>query len=134
MREFHSSINELYEELYTTNVMFQLLDEENTEVDDIYKESQNKKYKDPIILLAKIKLKPKLEEISLIGQQKLVDGTVTCPYLEMVKHELDKHSITTLCKGKITFANTEYDIINVVPHTTFNNEISKCSFEIRRCI
>lgn len=125
-KAFICGVDEIYRTMFTDGVndgvYFSYLDEESTRVDEVYRESKKKKYKEPILLVGKVNLAPKISEESYFKDIDC-DATFSIPLKSLLKHNFDLSSdgLSTLRKGIITFNDRTYKVKNILPTTFVEN-------------
>lgn len=118
--EFLEGIYEVFDILMTDQIFLKLLDEKNT-VSNIYKETVNKKYFEPIQLVGKFSMTVEQGEEVVEGTQDYV--TVTIPTKSLLDNNVDitPQNYDTLEKGVIVYKDVEYTIAKITPKTNIDD-------------
>ena len=114
---FLDGIEEIYSIMFTDRLRFSLLDEQATSV-NVYEETIDKKYLDPISLIGRVQTsftqgKEPIESVQ-------IDATITIPTKQLITNELPhttESDLETLRKGKFEYDGFEYLVEKVVPKT-----------------
>jgi hypothetical protein len=103
----------VYSILFSDTVVLQLLDEKGTQVNDLYKETKKKVYKDPIQLLGKISSTIEKQEDADQGSVETL--TVKIPAKELIDKAVPHsvNDIPTLRKARITYGGKHYYVDKV---------------------
>ena len=121
-KAFLEGIDEVYRTLLTTDVYLYLLDEEATEVDDVYGETLRKVYKEPYKLTAKInESQPKDEDPDGTVTRSATFKLPTKQFIDLGIPFLTEPDWEVLRKGKLVYEGTEYLIDTVEPVTLISN-------------
>ena len=112
--EFLEGIYEVYSTLMTNQIFLKLLDEDSTDT-NVYEETTQKKYLDPIQLVGKFSL-------SMEQGEQVVEGirdyaTATIPTKSLLDNNVDitPENYETLKKGAISYKGVDYNIVQVKP-------------------
>ena len=118
--EFLDGIHEIFSLLMTDQIFLKLLDEKST-VTNIYEESKQKKYLEPIQLVVKFSLDRSQGEEVVEGIQDY--ATATIPTKSLLDNNIDitPQNYDTLAKGVISYSGVDYEIKQVVPRTNIDN-------------
>lgn len=119
---FLDGMEEVYGALFTDVLTFSFLDEEKTKT-NIYGETQEKVYSDPIQLIGKVNTDFKQGEQPVEGVH--IDCTVTIPTKQLITNNIPRTSeddIEKLKKGKFTYKGYDYLIALVSPRTLIADE------------
>ena len=118
--DFLEGVYEVFSTLMTNQIFLKLLDEDNTAT-NIYGETLNKQYKEPIQLVGKFSLSIEQGEQVVEGLQSY--ATVTIPTKSLLDNEVDvsPENYETLEKGVIIYKDVEYAIKKVVPTTNIDD-------------
>lgn len=126
--EFLEGIDEVFSIMFTDNgaekVKFHFMDDEATKINDVYRETDLKVYKDPIELVAKVVTHFTKEDLPSMDME--IDAIITVPTLELIKKEIPRHTLAdlkTLTRGKFSFKDVDpYNVERVVPTTLVAGE------------
>lgn len=121
--EFLEGVLEVYEALMSAEVRFYQMDEENTDIIDLYQESLVKKYKEPIDLWAKVSVTREPEgEVDV--DKGSVRATIIVPTKDLMNKNIDfsTGNYDTLEKGIFEFKEAYYQIEKLTPMTAVANE------------
>lgn len=117
-KAFLEGIEEVYTELLCTDLYIQFLDEDSTEVDDVYGETSNKVYHEPIKLIGKInEQQPKAEDPDQTVNRSVTIKLPTKQFIDMgisFDYEEDWEKFR---KAKLIHNGEEYLIDTVEPVT-----------------
>lgn len=124
-KAFLEGIQEVYNTMFSDKIYFSYLDEETT-YKNVYRESMNKRYKEPIKLSGKISFSSEQSKnntvateakSALVGNQ--LSSIFTIPTKELIDNGIPTtmESLDKLAKGMIKFDSVTYQIDNVVPKT-----------------
>lgn len=118
--EFLEGIYEVYSTLMTNQIFLKLLDE-NTTKTNIYEETKDKKYLEPIQLVGKFTSSLEQGEQEVEGIQEYV--TVTIPTKSLLDNGIDitPQNYTTLKKGVIEYKGVSYEIESVRPNVNIDD-------------
>lgn len=118
--EFLEGIYEIYSLSMTNQIYLKLLDETKT-VTNIYEESKQKNYFEPIQLVGKFTLSKSQGEEDVEGVQDYV--TVTIPTKSLLDNNIDisPKNYSTLEKGVIHYDGVDYEVKQVRPMTNIDN-------------
>lgn len=114
---FLDGIEEVFSIMFTDRLELRLLDEKNTKV-NVYEESLEKVYKDPVSLIGRIQTTFSQGEEPIEGVQ--VDAIVTIPTKQLITKEIPhktEEDLEVLKKGKFVYDGIEYMVDRVVPKT-----------------
>lgn len=114
---FLDGIEEVYSIMFTNRIKFSLLDEEATSV-NVYEETLNKKYLDPIQLIGRVQttFTQGTEPIESVQ----IDATITIPTKQLITNNIPhttESDLETLRRGKFEYDGFEYLVEKVVPKT-----------------
>lgn len=128
---FLDGIEEIFSIMFTDRLQLSLLDEEETEV-NIYDETTNKVYLDPIQLIGRIRTTFTQGENPVEGVN--VDAVITVPTKQLITkgipHTTDEN-LETLKKGKFSYDGIEYLVEKVVPKTLVADKWQMYDFNCR---
>ena len=117
-KAFLEGIEEVYTELLCTDLYIQFLDTERTVVDDVYGETTEKVYQEPIKLIGKInEMQPKADDPDQTVNRSVTIKLPTKQFLDMgisIDFEADWEMFR---KAKLIHNNEEYLIDTVEPVT-----------------
>lgn len=116
-RAFLDGTEEIYEVLFTDRLKFSLLNEEETKY-NVYGETVNKVYHDPVQLVGRVQTTFDQGENPIEGIQ--VDAVITIPTKQLMRNDLSheqEEDLETLRKGKFAYGGFEYLIHEVKPRT-----------------
>lgn len=114
---FLDGIEEIFSIMFTDRLMLSLLNEEATQT-NIYEETPNKVYHDPIPLVGRIQTTLTQEEDPVETIQ--TDAVITIPTKQLITNQIPHETesdLDTLKKGKIAYDGIEYLVEKVVPKT-----------------
>ena len=119
-KEFLDGIYEIYSIMMTDQIFLKLLDNKDTVV-NIYGETKQKKYLEPIQLVGKFSLSKSQGEEDVEGNQDYI--TVTIPTKSLLDNHIDisPKNYATLEKGVINYDGVDYEVRKVIPNTNINN-------------
>lgn len=112
--EFLEGIYEVYSTLMTNQIFLKLLDEESTDT-NVYEETTQKKYLDPIQLVGKFALSMEQGEQVVEGIQDYVTATIPTKSLLDNNVDITPENYETLKKGAISYKGVDYNIVQVRP-------------------
>lgn len=112
--EFLEGIYEVYSTLMTNQIFLKLLDEDSTDT-NVYEETTQKKYLDPIQLVGKFALSMEQGEQVVEGIQDYVTATIPTKSLLDKNVDITPENYETLKKGAISYKGVDYNIIQVRP-------------------
>lgn len=128
---FLDGIEEIFSTMFTDRLQLRLLDEEATQT-NIYKETTDKVYLDPIQLIGRIQTTFTQGENPVESVQ--IDAIITIPTKQLITnqipHETDS-DLETLKKAKFAYDGFEYLVEKVVPKTLIADKWQMYSFECR---
>lgn len=114
---FLDGMYELFDIMFTNHIQLSFMDEEQTDIDDIYKESEHKKYLEPIDIVGKVV--PTLTHLDdpKMGVEKTL--TITIPAKIFILNGIDTspQNYDKIRKAKITFEGVDYSIVSFNPKT-----------------
>ena len=114
---FLDGIEEIFSIMFTNRLLLSLLDEEETIV-NIYDETTDKLYLDPISLVGRIQTTFTQGELPVQGVQ--IDAVITIPTKQLITNQIPHQTeadLETLKKGKFSYDGFEYLVEKVVPKT-----------------
>lgn len=112
--EFLEGIYEVYSTLMTNQIFLKLLDEDSTDT-NVYEETTQKKYLDPIQLVGKFSLSMEQGEQVVEGIQDYVTATIPTKSLLDNNVDITPENYETLKKGAINYKGVDYNIVQVRP-------------------
>lgn len=112
--EFLEGIYEVYSTLMTNQIFLKLLDEDSTDT-NVYEETTQKKYLDPIQLVGKFALSMEQGEQVVEGIQDYVTATIPTKSLLDNNVDITPENYETLKKGLISYKGVDYNIVQVRP-------------------
>ena len=112
--EFLEGIYEVYSTLMTNQIFLKLLDEDSTDT-NVYEETTQKKYLDPIQLVGKFSLSMEQGEQVVEGIQDYVTATIPTKNLLDNNVDITPENYETLKKGAISYKGVDYNIVQVRP-------------------
>ncbi|MBR2724089.1 MAG: hypothetical protein IKB72_01420 [Ruminococcus sp.] len=112
--EFLEGIYEVYSTLMTNQIFLKLLDEDSTDT-NVYEETTQKKYLDPIQLVGKFALSMEQGEQVVEGIQDYVTATIPTKSLLDKNVDITPENYETLKKGAISYKGVDYNIVQVRP-------------------
>lgn len=112
--EFLEGIYEVYSTLMTNQIFLKLLDEDSTDT-NVYEETTQKKYLDPIQLVGKFALSMEQGEQVVEGIQDYVTATIPTKSLLDKNVDITPENYETLKKGAISYKDVDYNIVQVRP-------------------
>ena len=112
--EFLEGIYEGYSTLMTNQIFLKLLDEDSTDT-NVYEETTQKKYLDPIQLVGKFSLSMEQGEQVVEGIQDYVTATIPTKSLLDNNVDITPENYETLKKGAISYKGVDYNIVQVRP-------------------
>lgn len=128
---FLDGIEEIFSIMFTDRLQLRLLDEESTQT-NIYEETTNKVYLDPIQLIGRIQTTFTQGENPVESVQ--IDAVITIPTKQLITKEIPhetEEDLETLKKGKFAYDGFEYLVEKVVPKTLVADKWQMYSFECR---
>ena len=114
---FLDGIEEIYSIMFTDRLFLSLMDEENT-VTNVYDETPEKIYHEPIQLIGRIRTSVEQGENPVESLQ--VDAVITLPTKQLISNEIAHETwedLETLRKGKFKYDDIEYLVNEVRPNT-----------------
>lgn len=128
---FLDGIEEIFSTMFTDRLQLRLLDEEATQT-NIYEETTDKVYLDPIQLIGRIQTTFTQGENPVESVQ--IDAVITIPTKQLITnqipHEMES-DLDTLKKAKFAYDGFEYLVEKVVPKTLVADKWQMYSFECR---
>lgn len=118
--EFLDGIYEVFSLMLTDQIFLKLLDEKNT-VTNVYEETSNKKYLEPLQLVGKVSLDVSQGEQVVEGNQDSAQFTIPAKSLLLKGVDLSPNSYDSLEKGVISYKGVDYDIKQVKPTTNIDD-------------
>ena len=118
--EFLDGIYEVYSLMMTNQIYLKLLDEKNT-VTNIYEETKQKKYLEPIQLVGKFSLDTVQGEEDVEGNQDYVTATIPTKSLLDNNVDISPNNYSTLEKGVIHYKGVDYSVKRVRPTTNIDD-------------
>ena len=112
--EILEGMYEVYSTLMTNQIFLKLLDEDSTDT-NVYEETTQKKYLDPIQLVGKFSLSMKQGEQVVEGIQDYVTATIPTKSLLDNNVDITPENYETLKKGAISYKGVDYNIVQVRP-------------------
>ena len=112
--EFLEGIYEVYSTLMTNQIFLKLLDEDSTDT-NVYEETTQKKYLDPIQLVGKFALSMEQGEQVVEGIQDYVTATIPTKSLLDNNVDITPENYETLKQGAISYKGVDYNIVQVRP-------------------
>lgn len=112
--EFLEGIYEVYSTLMTNQIFLKLLDEDSTDT-NVYEETTQKNYLDPIQLVGKFALSMEQGEQVVEGIQDYVTATIPTKSLLDNNVGITPENYETLKKGAISYKGVDYNIVQVRP-------------------
>ena len=112
--EFLDGIYEVYSTLMTNQIFLKLLDEDSTDT-NVYEETTQKKYLDPIQLVGKFALSMEQGEQVVEGIQDYVTATIPTKSLLDNNVDITPENYETMKKGAISYKGVDYNIVQVRP-------------------
>lgn len=112
--EFLEGIYEVYSTLMTNQIFLKLLDEDSTDT-NVYEETIQKKYLDPIQLVGKFSLSMEQGEQVVEGIQDYATATIPTKSLLDNNVDITPENYETLKKGAISYKGVDYNIVQVRP-------------------
>lgn len=114
---FLDGMYELFDIMFTNHLDFSFMDEEQTYIDDLYKESEHKKYLEPVSLLGKVVPDLPHAENPKMGVEKTL--TITVPAKSFILQGIDTspQNYEKIRKARITFEGVDYNIVSFKPKT-----------------
>lgn len=112
--EFLEGIYEVYSTLMTNQIFLKLLDEDSTDT-NVYEETTQKNYLDPIQLVGKFALSMEQGEQVVEGIQDYVTATIPTKSLLDNNVDITPENYETLKKGAISYKGVDYNIVQVRP-------------------
>lgn len=128
---FLDGIEEIFSTMFTDRLQLRFLDEEATQV-NIYEETTEKVYSDPIPLIGRIQTTFTQGENPIESVQ--IDAIITIPTKQLITKQIPHESVTdleTLKKAKFAYDGFEYLVEKVVPKTLVADKWQLYSFECR---
>lgn len=100
-------------------------------VPDIYGETDNKQFDEVgVVLLGRLELDPKEENLTEIGRAKKVSAIFSFPSKTLSDNGFMSNLMTTIdVKDRISFRDTDYSVINVIPSSMLGDRFLIYKFE-----
>lgn len=120
-QDFLEGTQEVFSTLLTDEVNFHFMNEEDTEI-NVYNEAPVKKYREPIVLVAKITVSRGAAGTEY--EKNTCDATIIIPTKEFIDKEIDysPSNYETLKKAIFSFKGVFYKVDEIVPKTCVANE------------
>lgn len=114
---FLDGMYELFDIMFTNHIQFSYMDEEQTDINDLYKECEHKKYLEPVELLGKVVPDLSHAENPKMGVEKTL--TITVPAKSFILQGIDTspQNYEKIRRARITFEGIDYDIVSFKPKT-----------------
>lgn len=128
---FLDGIEEIFSIMFTDRLQLSLLNEEATQT-NIYEETPNKVYLDPIQLIGRIQTTFTQGENPV--ESVRIDAVITIPTKQLITKQiphLTDEDLETLKKAKFAYDGFEYLVEKVVPKTLVADKWQMYSFECR---
>lgn len=128
---FLDGIEEIFSIMFTDRLLLSLLNEEDTQT-NIYEETTDKVYLDPIQLIGRIQTTFEQGENPVESVQ--IDAVITIPTKQLITkqipHQTDE-DLETLKKAKFAYEGFEYLVEKVVPKTLVADKWQMYEFNCR---
>lgn len=114
---FLDGIEEVFSLMFTNRLSLRLLDEESTKT-NIYEETPDKVYRDPIALIGRIQTTFNQGEDPI--ESVNIDAVITIPTKQLISNQIPhetREDLETLKKAKFIYDDFEYLVDKVVPKT-----------------
>ena len=122
--DFLDGMDEVFSTLFNNKVKLYLMDDEQTVPDELYGETPDKVYKEPISLVARVVTSFTKEEIPEMDMK--IDAVITVPTKQFIKNNLPRETwadLKTLARGYISYKEIEhYSIVKVQSKTLVDDE------------
>ena len=112
--EFLDGIYEAYSLLMTDQIFLKLLDKDNTPT-NIYRETKNKNYLEPVQLVGKVTLTTSQGEEDVEGVQDTVKFAIPTKSLLNKGVDISPQNYDNLIKGVISYKGVDYTILRLEP-------------------
>lgn len=131
IQEIQRDIKELFDEVGdSSKIKYKRLIESG---DNFYDENMNKQYEPAVIIVALVKLRPSIEEISPIGRSQDCQAIFTVSSKELEVKSLLLNSVLGISlKDSIEYAGEIYDLVNIVPTSIIGGVPLLYKFEVKR--
>lgn len=118
--DFLEGILEVYSTMMTDQIFLKLLDESNT-ITNIYEETKQKKYLEPIQLVGKFSFS--LSEGEEVVESTQLFATAKIPTKSLLDNNIDisPQNYSTLEKGVIQYKGVDYEIKQIKPTTNIDD-------------
>ena len=128
---FLDGLEEVYSIMFTNRLELRLLDEDETEV-NIYGESPEKVYQNPIQLVGRIQTTFEQGDDPVEGVK--IDAVITIPTKQLISNQIPhqtEENLETLRKAKFSYDGFEYLVEKVVPKTLVADKWQLYEFSCR---
>jgi hypothetical protein len=127
-KDFLKAIQEIYTEMFTSEIYLYLMDTANTAVNQVYKETVIKRYQYPINLVGRVKLNPDHSEIPVEAIN--IDAMITIPTKELDDKKVSHtpEYLEDLKKAKFEYKGVGYLIDTIYPMTNLADEYLTFNF------
>lgn len=114
---FLDGMYDLFDTMFTNHIKLSFMDEEQTDVDDIYKESEHKKYLEPIEILGKVVPSSAHLENPKMSMERTL--TITVPAKSFIENDIDTspQNYDKILRARVTFEGVDYCIVSFNPKT-----------------
>lgn len=113
---FLDGMYELFGIMFTTKIQLSFMDEEQTDV-NIYKESEHKKYSEPIEIMGKVIPSLPHGENPKLGVEKRLSITVPAKSLMLHNLDLSPSGYDKFRKAIVTYEGATYNVVSFKPKT-----------------
>ena len=116
-RAFLDGVEEVFSIMFTDKLELSLLNEEDTNT-NVYKESGNKLYYDPVVLIGKIVLNPSQSDIPV--EVTHVDSVITIPTKQLITNNIPhigEEDLKMLERATFKYEGITYTVSTVRPQT-----------------
>lgn len=132
LRDFQEGIQELYETIGTSDILFYPLDNSSVE-DNIYNEFVGTpRYLDPIPLKGIVTWTNSSDMLNTGNSLMIPCLNISVAYLSLEENNL--LDISTLEQGKVKFQNIEYQVFEVVPKGFFLGQYKAFNLQCKKVI
>ena len=128
---FLDGIEEIFSIMFTDRLQLRLLDENSTKA-NIYGETTDKVYLDPIPLVGRIQTTFEQGENPVEGVQ--IDAVITIPTKQLITNQISHQTdrdLETLKRAKFLYDDFEYLVEKVVPKTLVADKWQMYDFKCR---
>ena len=116
-KAFLDGMYELFDLMFTNHIQLRFLDENKTDVHNIYKESEHKKYLDPVDIIGKVVIDVSHADDPKMGVEKSLTITIPAKVFNLLGIDTSPNSYDKFRTARVTFDGVDYNVVNFKPKT-----------------